>query len=435
MVGRLIQAKTLVWAQLLFVAVMLFGTTELGLPSSIKGVTDVLTLSCVVICFFRGRKKLLRKRINSVDVCIFVYFIYCLFSSISVGVNFGLAIWAFRTTFRFYLFYYCCVALLDENDAWSIYRGFEVLFFVNFALVLFQLLIQHKSGDYLGGMFGIEQGANTYMNIYLVVMMAFEAAKYLEGAISLRTLAVYIFITAFISVFAELKYLFAELAAIFLLAVVFSRKSRKTVFFVVIVTVAAILGLRALQAVYPESFDLLSDTQGIENYLSASWANGQEIGRTTAKEFIDEHFHSSPSLRRIYGLGYDDTLLNSLFGIGFGGTEDSVFADSKFASSYAMTNYSAFEFAFRYLETGYVGLLLYSVIYIAIFMKSYRKLTSCNDAMTRALCVSVCILVPLVFMNIWYGNLRYECSYILFFALSCFSLRSRQDSGNLKEEW
>lgn len=433
MVGRLIQAKTLVWAQLLFVAVMLFGTTELGLPDSIKGVTDVLTCSCVAICLFRGRKKLLHKKINAVDVCIFVYFIYCLFSSISVGVDFGLAIWAFRTTFRFYLFYYCCTALLDKNDALSIYRGFEALFFVNFALVLFQLVFQHKSGDYLGGMFGIEQGANTYMNIYLVVIMAFEVAKYLEGVTSLRTLAVYMCMTIFIVVFSELKFMLVELAVIFLLTVVFSRKSLKTALFVVVVASVAILGLRALQAVYPESYDLLFDSEGIEDYLSASWANGQEIGRTTAIDFIDEHFHSSSYLKGRYGLGYDNALANSLFGIGFGGTENSVFADSEFAATYATTNYSAFELAFRYLETGYVGLLLYAGIYVAMFMGSYRRLASCNDSKMRVLCISVCVLVPLVFMNIWYGCLRYECTYILFFALSCSALCSGRDSVDVLE--
>ena len=82
-----------------------------------------------------------------------------------------------------------------------------------------------------------------------------------------------------------------------------------------------------------------------------------------------------------------------------------------------MIHYSYFSYAFLFLETGFVGLILYASFFVASAVVSYRLMksqTADETACQMAIIFSVLSLVLLVYNS----SLRMEISFMLFFVLA-----------------
>lgn len=421
-------AKHLIYAQLFFVCIVLFFITEFGVPSSLMNITDIITCVLLVFAVLSRIGAHSKKKLNYVDVAVCIFLIYALLTSAINGIDLLQVIWAFRVTFRFYIFYYCCVALLGCNDVRTLLRMFEILFVFNAVLVAFEYVVQGKQGDCLGGMFGIEQGANGYMNIYLILMLAYEVTRYLRRRQTLKVLVLYFLVVLVIAALAEMKFLYVEVIVIALSSVLFRFPNRKVIILLAVLVGALAIGLQMLRLVFPESYEMMLTGEGTDNYLDASWTAGREMGRTTAIAFVDTSFFSNYIVHETYGVGFGNLLLNRLFGLGFGSAEPSRLMHNPFAEQYSGTQYGAFEFADRYLEMGWIGLFLYSLIFIMIFVSTFKKEADSLDVEQLIWRETVRIIILIVLMNIWYGNLRTEASYMLFFFLSLPRIQSRNSN-------
>lgn len=424
----ILRPKHIIYVQLFLVCVILFFITEFGVPSSLMNVTDVITCALLLFSVLSRIGIHNKNKLNCVDAAVVIFLIYALLTSAINGIDLLQVVWAFRVTFRFYIFYYCCVALLGRNDARTLLRMFEILFVVNAILVVFEYVVQGKQGDYLGGMFGIEQGANGYMNIYLILMLAYEVTRFLRHRQTLKALVLYFLVALGIAALAEMKFLYVEVIVIVLASILLRFPNRKVMILLAVVVVMLVVSLQMLRLVFPESYDMMLTGEGTDNYLSASWTAGREMGRTTAIAFIDTSFFSDHMVHEIYGVGFGDLLLNRLFGFGFGSAEPSRLMHNSFAEQYSGTQYGAFEFADRYLEMGYVGLFLYGLIFIMIFVSTFKKTADNLDVEQLIWRETVRVIVLIVLMNIWYGNLRTEASYMLFFFLSLSRIQSNSSN-------
>lgn len=413
---RAFDLKHLIYLQLFLVCAVLFVTTELGLPATLMNLTDgiISFLACVVI--MRNFFSLGRIRLTIVDVAVLLFLIYALTTSVVNAVNPLQVVWAFRVTFRYYIFYYCCIALLGKKDIQTIMRMFEILFSVNIVMVLFEYFVQGKDGDYLGGIFGVEQGSAGYTNVFLTIMLIYEMQQYLCHRINLCSLVYYFVVSLTIASLAELKFLYIEAVLIVVCSVVLCRPNMRTYSLLLVSLGGLFVGLQMLRLVFPESYDLLISGEGTDDYLSASWTGGRELGRTTAFQFIDSHFFASQAIHNAFHVGSGDIVTNRLFGFGFGSAEPSALVQNPFAINYSETQYGAFEFADRYLELGFVGLGLYVAIYIAMFIHASQKSAVNNEGTMWNNVVK--ILIPIILFNVWYGSLRSEYSYLLFFILA-----------------
>ena len=423
-----LRPKHLLYVQLFLVCVILFFITEFGVPSSLMNVTDVITCALLLFAVLSRIGTHNKNKLNCVDVAVAIFLIYALLTSAINGIDLLQVVWAFRVTFRFYIFYYCCVALLGRNDVRTLLRMFEILFVVNAILVAFEYVVQGKKGDYLGGMFGIEQGANGYMNIYLTLMLAYEITRYLRQRQTLKALIMYFLVVLGIAALAEIKFLYVEVIVIVLGSILLRFPNRKVIVLLAVVVVVLVMGMQMLRLVFPESYEMMLTGEGTDNYLSASWTGGREMGRTTAIMFIDTSFFSDRIVYETYGVGFGNLLLNRLFGLGFGSAEPSKLMHNPFSEQYSGTQYGAFEFADRYLEMGWIGLFLYTLIFIMVLVSTFKKTANTLDVEQLIWRETVRIIIPIVLMNIWYGNLRTEASYILFFFLSLSRIQS--DSSN-----
>ncbi len=402
-----LKPQQLIYIQLFFVCIILFPITEFNIPSSVMNITDVITCVGTVFLVLKLSHSLRNKHVNGIDLAIALFFLYALLTSVVNEVSLLQVAWALRMTLRFYLFYYCCVVLLDRSGASAVLRMFEIMFFVNTLLVAFEFLVQGKEGDYLGGMFGVEQGANGYMNIYLIILLAYEISKYLRQQLSLTYLAFYVIISLGIAALAEIKFLYAEFIVIIICSVLFRYPTRKTSSLFLSAFGLFLAGLQILKLIFPDSYRMMLSAEGSEDYLSASWAGGREMGRTTAIKFIDDSFFSSYPIQKQYGIGSDNLFLNRLFGFGFGSAEPSALTHNAFAEQYSNTQYGAFEFADRYLEMGWIGLSLFVLIFIMIFINTFTS-NHANDIEAIIWSEATRVLIPVVLMNVWYSSLPHR---------------------------
>ena len=379
--------------------------------------------------FLYGKRVLGNLKISITELSAVVFLIYCLASSFICNVPINQFAWALRLNFRFFVFYYSCICLLSCSDIYSIFNLFKYLFVINLFVTIFQHFIQGFSGDYLGGIFGIYQGANTYTNIFLVCFISFELTLALNNKENRVTFFVFLIISLLIASLAEIKFYFFEILFLIAVCLIALKPSFKLFAIIFLLIVSFLVGLNLLKSVYPESYELLFSKQSIYSYLDASWANGIEIGRTTGIDFVNRYFFSSSSLYSLFHLGFGNFTLNKLFGFGFGSCEFSSGFSSAFSLRYSFTNYSAFEFIDKYLEIGVVGLFAYGFFFVTLFIRSIR-LSRHNDPNIRIMSQFCLLLVPLIIINIWYGNLRTEASYFFFFSLASLQIALKSIQSN-----
>ncbi|WP_288230182.1 hypothetical protein [uncultured Faecalicoccus sp.] len=413
-----IKIKNILIGIIYYVCVMLFLIDELHMPSTLKYVPDVL-LICVFLYTVFKYKSIKTKPVNrGISILFIAFLLYSFVSSLVGMVGFKLFVWAFRCTFRFYVFYYLCIRYLQISDVEKVFLNLEKLYLVNMIVLLYQFFVKGLRLDFLGGLFGSTYGCNGYLNVFLIIMLIYVVNQYFHKKATIGKLGFYLVSSLTIVGMAEIKFFYIEVVAVILIALVVNKPTVKTISFAIIAAIGLIIGLEVLRRVFPDSYLLLFDQDSINNYLAAGWAHGKQIGRTTAIGFINDNFFNNQFIKKIFGLG-------------FGNCEFSNFFESDFARMYKYTNYRNYTFAMQYLETGMVGLVLYVSFFISIFMYALGKK---YDDEKLIWVTYVKILIPLVLMLIWYSDAcKSEPAYLIFFALAVFGVVSNSCKNDVKE--
>ena len=407
-----LKAKNLIYAQIyiaLFSGVLI---SEFHFPSTIKYISDIICVILLFMCFGSIQKKILSTKMKYPVSIIILLLIYCIINSIANETSMLLMLWAIRVTFRFYVFFICCLVVLKREDIVNILEKFEIIYFINFAVILFQYFFQGYKQDFLGGIFGIEQGCNGQLNLFIIMVLSLEVIWYLEKRIKLHKLIEFLAIAFLIAALSELKVFYIEIILIVIIATCIYKPSRKTFLTVGMFIIGVIGGLLILRKVFPESYAFFFDQKEINRYLSAAWINGIQVTRTTGIEVINKYFFQNNIMRKIFGLG-------------FGKCEVSAFFSSEFANRYANTSYRQFTFAMQYLETGFVGLLIYVSFFISVLISIMRtKIVKDYGYLKKY----ICVLIPLAIINIWYNDsCKTEVAYVLFFLLSSVGVIVREE--------
>lgn len=397
---------------------MLFLIDELHMPSMLRYVPDVLLICVFLYTVFKYKSITIKSMNRGVSILFIAFLLYSCASSLFGMVNIKLFAWAFRCTFRFYVFYYLCIKYLHISDVEKVFINLEKMYLVNMLVLLYQFFVKGLRLDFLGGLFGSTYGCNGYLNVFLVIMLIYVVNQYFHKKATIGKLVFYLVSSLAIVGMAEIKFFYVEAVAIILIALVVNKPTVKTICFAIIAVIGLIIGLEVLRRVFPDSYLLLFDRDSINSYLAAGWAHGKQIGRTTAISFINNNFFNNQFIKKIFGLG-------------FGNCEFSNFFESDFARMYKYTNYRNYTFAMQYLETGVIGLALYVSFFISIFIYALGKK---YDDEKEIWATYVKTLIPLVLMLIWYSDAcKSEPAYLIFFALAVFGIVSNSSKNEEKK--
>lgn len=389
-----------------------------GIPSITRYLLDVNLILMAALSMQKIPFLFKHRDYNKLTVYILFYMISVTAMAFIRLVPTGQILWGIRNNFFFIFFFFICIDNLKTKDVDRIMKNVVRLQIYNVFCGLVEFFVLHKRNDFLSGMFGTEQGANAYLNIYLVVICAYCFIRFIHKNINAYTLAAVIVSSIIMAAISELKFFFFELAVLFVIPTIFSNKGSviKKLLAVALGIAGIYVGFRIFALVNSDSIDNMTSLQSIIDYNTRTdfGKNDLRISRLTAISQVNDYF-------------FHDNLLNKLIGYGLGACESSKtfkWCHSSFATMYERIGYRNISTSMLYLETGFAGLLMFFGIFVFIMALAikYRRVKELNSYSIFTLIMSV-----MAMMNIVYNSsLRREISFLVFFTLSLLFIKIRE---------
>ena len=396
------QSKNVIYMQVFLVCVMLWLKTVLNFPAAITYTTDLFLLYALVKCFGKFQTNITSARAGIVCLIMGLLLMASVIGLVYNQSSVLLYIWGIRNNGRFFLFFLCCIVLLEKIDIDKIFKMLRCLFWINLFLMMFQYLVQGLEGDYVGGLFGVEQGCNAYVNIFLCVVCAHQIARYLTNRISLPNLLCYVFCAFFAAAISELKVFYVEFVIMLVVAIIANRPTLKTIGILIISLIGIGIGVYFLNQYNPDSLEIFTDSEVRETYLEGEGYTGSgDLNRFTSIATLGKLFLNKNPVQALFGLG-----------IGSCDTSSISFLQSSFFERYGYLHYRWFSHAWIYLEQGMVGLSLYIAFFVTIFIwMATKRMKGRNDLWLLTLAFLPTCLVGMVYNN----ALQMETSYLIAF--------------------
>jgi len=316
-----------------------------------------------------------------------------------------------RNNGRYFVFFFACILFLKASQRELYRKLWDVLYFVNFAVTLYQFFVLGFKWDYLGGIFGVQAGCNAYTNVFLLITVTWSVLRYMnqeeKAWLCLAKCAVALVITAL----AELKIFVLEFAGIIVLAVLLTKFSRRKIFLIVGGLIGAVVCVQVMTLIFPRWSGWFSLEKIWKTAVSAKGYTGKgDMNRLTAV----------PIAWNQYLL----TWPQKLFGLGLGNCDFAPFAamTSPFYMENYDTNYYLFSSGFVMLETGLAGLVTYVGFFVVVFFSANSLQRSGKG---DAVCCQMTQILSLMSLMLFIYNctLRTEVGYMLYFAMALAFVR------------
>ncbi len=374
-----------------------------GFPNAIRYTVDAVWVFMFALIFFR--KKVVLQRQLMPFLMFFV--IWLLYTFVLFWFNFKSPLyylWGLRNNFRYYAAFIIFAVFLEREDIDGIFKLLDILFWINAAVALFQFYALGYKWDYLGGIFGVSVGVNSNLVILFTVVLGRSVLLFMRKQEKTWVCCLKCFLALYISSLAEIKFFFVIFILITVIAASLTKFSWQKLVLLIAATVFLFFANTILVSIFGEGssidFERLQELILAENYSSQT-----DLGRFTAVPTISERFFPNT--------------VDKLFGMGLGNCDTSAFAafNTPFYQEYQSLNYIWFSSAFVFLETGYVGLVMYFAFFILCFINALRLSKQkpacslyCQIAMvTSAVC---CVLI------VYNSSLRTDIAYLMYFALA-----------------
>lgn len=401
-----------------FPAAQAFLTELLPIPDAIKFLCDGFLVLLLL--------KLFSQRFTKIDnySMPFVVIVGLFFFITLVGYLFNYQsvfyyLWGLRNNIRMFVAFFAFAYLADWEDAKGWIKALDVLFVINFAVVILQYFSGYGQ-DYIGGIFGTSKGCNGSLLIFLCIVFAKTILSFMRGEEKMSKCIFVSVASLLVSTLSELKMFFILFILILFMASFMTAHSIKKTLFFAFGAVLVVLFGTLLTVLYRDFTDFLSFDSLIKALTDTGYATDEDIGRFTALPVISQRFLPG-FFRKLFGLGLGNCDSSSL----------SMF-NTPFFESHQTVHYSYFSYAFLFLETGFVGLALYASFFVASFFVS-RKLKKLEMADEFACQMSIILSVISLILLVYNSSLRMEIGFMLFFvlALPIISANEQRESDDV----
>lgn len=320
------------------------------------------------------------------------------------GERFILYIWGLRNVLRYFIFLINCITEFNSKDISRIMNRLEGAMYLSVPISLYQFFIKHLSGDFLGGIFGTGTGVNGYLVVLLTVVQTNVISKFLTGSVSINRFIASSGSILLIAVLAELKIMFILYAIEIIIGVSISKPSKRISITIGIATLIAILSIRLLSVLNPNSYSYFSSWENFTFYLNNSYSLNGGFSRTNAIE-------------RITNLFFHNRILNILFGYGLGQCDYAGIEslNSSFYQVNGWLNYRLFFHAMTYVEMGVVGLVTYALFYLNILISTIKYRHRLNP---DKFIFNVLIIIMIFIVSTYNYTLRSDPGYLWMFAIA-----------------
>lgn len=397
-----------------------------GMPHAIVFVLDFLNFILLSMMIINRKISIVWKNKMLKYQCIIILLGSCI--AIINQVNFQLILWAIRNLFRFIIFCGACCVFLKKEDIPDIMNMFKKIFIINIVIIIFQYINGYRQ-DMLGGIFGTAKGANSHINVFLIIMSTYYTVNFFLKKESFADFITVIIISIAISIITELKMVLFEIPIIIvcsLMIILMLEKNYKLLFkgfiIMIILIFIIIFGAKMIAFLYPNfSNGNLLSIEGLKYILTrkSGYTGSGDLNRLTAISTLNE----LPM--------FESDIFTKIFGLGLGAAEYSSSVrelQSIFYNKYAGLHYYWFSHAWMYIECGYIGLMIYGISFITNIshsfnlIKHYKLKVEENSAIIIGI---VCSMLALLLM-IYNQCLRIECAFLLYFIFASIYIGGKE---------
>ena len=404
MVTFKVSARNVIKFIILFTIAISTLSAEIGLPSNLLYINDILLVWIIIAYHNRGNifKQLNMRGINYILIFLTLVILIGIIGNL---VSLKLILWGTRNTFRGILFFVFCVIYLKYEDVVSIFDMFVKLQYINFAIGLYQFFILGLKQDNVGGIFG--HGNGNALCIFCVIVCSYTMLRYFNEKRNLFSMVFCIISSFILAAFAEEKFLFIEIVMTFILVLALSKKSFVKLAIIPIFFLVVQQALQIFEVIFPGITKSLTSWSYIEEYASASWVGSYYIPRIGSYSFIsDRIFHNN--------------LFHNLFGLGMGNCDTSSFSflQSYYYAKYGYMNYRWIFQQWTIMEEGIIGFWCFVALFVVIifYLLKIRK-----SIIKQAKCIVDTSIITAVIsiMMMWMNNsLKVDTAYIPYFAIA-----------------
>lgn len=315
-------------------------------------------------------------------------------------------LWGLRNNARFFIYFFACIFFIKSESTEKYLDFFDLVFWINAPIMLYQFFVMGIKQDYLGGIFGVSKGCNSYTNILFVIVAVKSILYCFNHKESVTKCLLKCAVAVLLAALAELKAFYIELVVILALAMCFTRASYRKFWITVGAIAGIIVGIRMLEMIFP-TFDNWFNLKSI-------WETATSKKGYTATNDMNRLTTVTIALERFL-----PTIPQKLFGLGLGNCDYASFEFliTPFYRAYNWLNYMWFSSAMLILETGLVGMGLYIWFFVQLFL-SCRKLS--RDSRRNIIHCQLGMICSVMcgFLFILNGSLRTEAGYMMFFVLA-----------------
>lgn len=312
-------------------------------------------------------------------------------------------LWGFRNNLRFFVFFFACIIFVPNRSAEGYLKLFDLLFYVNFPIVLVQYFIFGYNQDFLGGIFGIHVGCNDTTIVFFSIVIAKSVLYVLNGKESSLLCAAKLVIALIVATLAEIKFFFVLALIIVVFCALLTNFSMKKVAILLFSTIAVVAAANLLELIFPNWENWFSLDYMLSAALSSNgYTDSGDMNRLTSIPIAWDMFLTTWPKR--------------LFGLGLGNCDSSAFSflSTDFFQKYGYLHYNWFSVSFMFLETGILGLTCYLAFFVFVYvLAGKRKKSGGADELSVQL-AKVMAVISLILI-IYNQSMRTEGGYMMYF--------------------
>ena len=412
--------KSLVWFQLYYLLFYGFFRDIIRLPGYISYFLDAINIILLLYTVVNNKIwKVPRGQYRFIFFWIFFFFLSTVIGLIAVDGSFVLYVWGIRNTFRYYIFFITCAILLDLSDICEMVDIFKRVYLINLIVCTIELLMGYR-GDYLGGIFGVQQGCNGYLNLFLVILSSIYITEYLDKKNGLMKTGLFILSGFYLMAIAELKVFLFELPIIILLAMINAKFSFRKIVLIMTGIVGMAVGISMMGYFFESSGLSFFTSDAIVNYMGdRGYTNAGDLSRFNAVFQLHKRFLSSTRSNELFGIGLGNASYSGMFS----------FFNSNFYRLYNALHYQWFTDAFIYIETGVIGLIFFEGFFVAIYIFSksaVKKIEAIsagsNDEVESELKTVVqavgIVAIMCIILSVYNSSLSMDSAYMVYFIMA-----------------
>lgn len=392
-----ITSRKLVYFTIFYNLLCGFAIKNLGFDKSYLFLIDIL----YIIIFLRGHFKINNTSLKLPVIILCLLFFILLIGAMGNEVSPFNFIWGLRNQYFSLAIFFASASFLSIYDINKIFKSFFYFQFLNLACALYQYFALGYYADANNGAFTSGGG----QDIFCGILIAYYLYEYMQHRCKAWHFLFILVSSLAIAAIEEEKFIFIEIVFIFAYFYFTSKKlGLKKIALAIVFVVVLGLGLNILSQIGGTgSLEILTNKDAFMEYQENAYA----LPRIGSSAIIEKMFFTNN--------------FQYFFGLGMGKCEDAStlsFINTDFYNQYGWLEYTWFTFKINFLQTGWLGILLFLIFFISILYINICSKKKCPDNLKYYYDISIIITIICI-MTIWYNaTLRSYNTIIPFFVLA-----------------